>query len=225
MRHCPLAFVDDRADPRLNNEDHHHLARVRRLRQGEEMIVADGKGRWRRAEFNGDSPTPSGPIEVRDRPTPKISVGFALTKSTKPELVVQKLTELGVDRIVPFVSERSVVRWDHNKAAAAHERFSKVSHEAAMQCHQLWLPEIMPVVDFNELIADNRDVALAEAGGDAVSLQRPFVLIGPEGGWSKQELLAVPARVALAGETILRAETAAICAGSLLGALRSGLVS
>ena len=223
MTHRPLVFVEDLDEPRLSDFDHHHLARVRRLRPGEAIVVGDGRGAWREARFAGDSPEPSGPVQHLPRPAPPVAVGFALVKATKPELVVQKLTELGIDRIQPFVAARSVVRWDTAKASAAHERLVKVAREAAMQCHQRWLPEVAPVVDFATAVAAP-GVALAEAGGCPPSLERPFLLVGPEGGWAPDELAAAPATVGLAGETVLRAETAAIAAGALLSALRSGLV-
>ena len=82
-----------------------------------------------------------------------LTIGFALTKGDKPELVVQKLTELGVDRIVPFVAERSVVRWDDDKAARNVERWRAIAREAAAQAHRPWLPEVAEVRPFAEVVA------------------------------------------------------------------------
>jgi 16S rRNA (uracil1498-N3)-methyltransferase len=217
-----LVYVDDLDRPTLADDDHHHLARVRRLRPGQPIVVGDGAGRWRTAAF-GPAPEPTGPIERAERPAPEVGVAFALVKGAKPELAVQKLTELGVDRIVPFVAARSVVRWDQAKADAGHRRLERVAREAAMQSRQAWIPTVEPVASF-AAVADRPGASLAERGGDGPTLDRPFLLVGPEGGWDPSELAVDLPRTALAGG-VLRAETAAIVAGSLLVALRAGLVA
>ncbi|HRW39607.1 MAG: 16S rRNA (uracil(1498)-N(3))-methyltransferase [Acidimicrobiales bacterium] len=218
----PLAFVDDLDRPVLADDDHHHLARVRRVRDGEALVLADGRGSWRPARMAGATPEPVGEVVVAAPPAPAIGVGFALVKGSKPELAVQKLTELGVDRIVPFAAARSVVRWDAAKAAAAQVRLAKVAREAAAQSRRPWLPEVAEVATF-AVAAAEPGAALAERGGEPVGLHHPFVLVGPEGGWSDDERDGRP-HVAL-GPGVLRAETAAIVAGALLVALRAGVVS
>ena len=111
-RQLPFAFVDDLDAPELSPADHHHLARVRRLRDGDRLTVGDGAGRHRRRALRHRPARPTATSCRRRRRSPSLTVGFALTKGDKPELVVQKLVEVGVDRILPFVAERSVVRWD-----------------------------------------------------------------------------------------------------------------
>src|SRR4051794_2925819 len=101
------AFVVDIDTPALDDADRHHLARVLRLGPGDVMTIADGRGRWRGCRF-GDALEPLGPVEHDEPARPEIGVGFALVKGNRPELVVQKLTEIGVDRITPFVADRSV---------------------------------------------------------------------------------------------------------------------
>jgi 16S rRNA (uracil1498-N3)-methyltransferase len=106
-------FVDDLAAPRLAADDRHHLTRVLRLSAGAVVTVADGRGRWRSCRLgSGPDLEVVGDIVADPEPRPAITVAFGLVKGERPELVVQKLTELGVDRIVPFAAERSVVRWD-----------------------------------------------------------------------------------------------------------------
>jgi 16S rRNA (uracil1498-N3)-methyltransferase len=219
----PHAFVVDLDAPELDPEDRHHLARVLRLRAGDGLTVSDGRGRWRPVRF-GDELEPTGPVVTMSEPEPQLTIGFALVKGERPELVVQKLTELGIDRIVPFVAERSVVRWDTERGRKHVERLRKVAREASMQSRRCRLPEVTDVARFSELVAKDRGaVALAEREGQPPSLLCRTVLIGPEGGWSRSELdLSVPT-VAL-GDQVLRAETAAITAASVLTALRSGLV-
>jgi 16S rRNA (uracil1498-N3)-methyltransferase len=218
----PLVYVEDLDHPVLRLDDHHHLARVRRVRDGDPLVLGDGLGSWRTARMHGEEPQPTGELVYSDHPVPTIGVAFALVKGAKPELVVQKLTELGVDWICPFEAARSVVRWDEGKAEAAQARLNKVAREAAMQSRQPWLPMVEPVVPF-AAVAGIEGACLAERGGEAPSLHDPVILVGPEGGWEPRELEVDLPRVSLS-TGVLRAETAAIVAGALLVALRAGRV-
>jgi 16S rRNA (uracil1498-N3)-methyltransferase len=134
---------------------------------------------------------------------------------------VQKLTELGVDRIVPFRAERSVVRWDEAKAARQHQRLVSIARAACAQAHRCWLPVVEPVTDVADLAG--RGAVRLDRGSVGLSLEHPLVAVGPEGGWSAAEREALPSAVGV-GAHVLRAETAAITAGALLGAMRSGMV-
>lgn len=216
----PLVFVDDLDAPALADEDRHHLERVLRMRAGGALTIADGHGRWRTGVLGTDL-EPVGPIEEQVAIDPPLTIGFALVKGDKPELIVQKLTELGIDRIVPFRAERSVVRWDDAKAARAVVRLRAVARSAAMQCHRPRLPVVEDLADLRGL-AQEPGAALADRDGAPPSLAHPFVLIGPEGGWATDERALLPS-VAL-GAHVLRAETAAVTAGVLMTALRARLV-
>ncbi|MGH9281897.1 MAG: RsmE family RNA methyltransferase, partial [Acidimicrobiales bacterium] len=111
------AFVADLDAPALDEDDHRHLERVLRLRPGQAVTVSDGDGRWRSCVWRpGGDLEPAGQVEVEPAPAPPVTVGFALTRGDRPEWVVQKLTEVGVDVIVPIRAARSVVRWDEAKA-------------------------------------------------------------------------------------------------------------
>jgi 16S rRNA (uracil1498-N3)-methyltransferase len=214
--------VADVEAPELDDDALHHLARVRRLHDGAAVTVSDGAGAWRPVRLRGSAGVEiDGDVVRVPRPTPEITVAFALTKGDKPELVVQKLTELGVDRIVPFRAERSVVRWDEAKAARHHQRLVAVARGACEQAHRCWLPVIEPVTDVADLA--RRGSVRLERGPVSVSLDRPVVAVGPEGGWSPAEREALASHAGL-GPHVLRAETAAITAGALLGAMRSGLL-
>lgn len=216
----PHAFVTDLSAPELDPQDRHHFARVVRLRAGDPLTVSNGVGGWRPCRF-GDELEPFGEIRQVVAPQPAVSVAFALVKGERPEWVVQKLTELGVDVIQPFAASRSVVRWDERKAAQNRERLERVAREASMQCRRCYLPRVEPVATF-ATVAALPGAVLAQRGGAAVDLAHPSVLIGPEGGWTPEELAARPT-VAL-GVHVLRAETAAVVAGTLLTGLRAGLV-
>lgn len=219
---APLVFVHDLDAPALDDHDRHHLRRVLRVRDGDTISIGDGKGAWRPAAF-GDELCVAGDTRRVAAPAPGVAVAFALVKGGRPELVTQKLTELGVDRIVPFVAERSVVRWDGERAARHVARLRKVAREAAMQARRPHLPEVAEVVGFADACR-LPGAALAERHGAPPSLDHPTVLVGPEGGWTPAERAHVPATVGL-GDLVLRAETAAIAAATLLCGLRSGLVA
>ena len=215
------AFVPALDNPVLAPEDRHHLERVLRLRRGDLVTVSDGAGGWRPCVF-GAALRPAGAVEHEPAPTPAITVAFGVMKGERPELVVQKLTELGVDRVVPMATARCVVLWDGERGRRHAERLRRVSREAAMQARRAWLPKVDDVRPFAE-VASWEGAALAEGSGAAVSLERPLVLVGPEGGWAPEETGAGLPTVSL-GPHVLRAETAAIVAGALLTARRAGCV-
>ena len=213
----PLVFVDDLTAPALADDDRHHLVKVLRVRPGDALTISDGSGRWRTAVL-GNEIESTGPIVEQPRPTPELTIGFALVKGDKPELIVQKLTELGIDRIVPFRGERSVVRWDDARAAKAVGRLRAVARAAAMQSHRTTLPTIDEVAALSSLAA-LPGAALTDRTGAVPTLDHPVLLVGPEGGWSPDERAMGTPVVAL-GDNVLRAETAAVAAGTLLAALR-----
>jgi 16S rRNA (uracil1498-N3)-methyltransferase len=221
VRAAAHVFVADVESPVLSPDDRHHLERVLRLRAGDSLTVADGAGHWRRCRF-GATVEPIGDVTVEPAPSPPITVGFALTKGERPEWTVQKLTELGVDHIVPFVADRSVVRWEAEKITRNVERLRRVAREAAMQSRRAFLPVVDELTDFAG-VAARRGATLAVPGGAPPDLARPVLLVGPEGGWSDDELARAPATTAL-GPTVLRAETAAVAGAALLTGLRTGLV-
>lgn len=217
-------FVGDLEQPMLDDVDRHHLQRVLRVRAGEAITVSDGAGGVRACRF-GDELEPAEPTRRVERPSPEVTVAFAPTKGDRPEWAVQKLTEVGVDRIVPLVTARSVVRWDDDRVAHHLARLRRVVREAAMQSRRAWLPTVEDVEVFADATA-RPGAVLADLDGEPPSLACPVVLIGPEGGWADEELEQTTARPRVRlGEHVLRTETAAVVAGSLLCALRAGMVT
>ena len=231
--HLFVPAADDLADAvQVDGEDGHHLARVLRLRTGETVTAADGSGTWRPYRITSAAGTvvslaAAGPVGREPALTPRLAVAFALTKGDKPDLVVQKLTELGVDRIVPVLAERSVSRPARDRAGAQTERWRRIAREAARQCRRATLPV---VEDLRPLAAlsGHPSLVVAERGGvPASTLGSPpdgeiLVVVGPEGGLAEAEVDALKpwARLDL-GPHILRAETAALAAAALLAARRS----
>lgn len=217
----PHVIVDDVSAPVLAIDDRHHLERVVRLRAGDPLSVTDGAGAWRWCRF-GPELTVDGEIECVAPPTPRITIAFALVKGQKPELVVQKLTELGVDELVPFVADRSVVRWDEERSRRNTERLRRIAIEASMQSRRVWRPILRDVTTFDALIAEGGFVVAEREGGSPTS-ETTSIMIGPEGGWSDSERQQFTEVVGL-GPGVLRSETAAFAAASILSALRAGLV-
>jgi len=220
----------------------HHLVRVLRIRDGERVVASDGRGSWRWCLVS-DGPAagsvapgegssgPSGPLrvagEVRIDPPPQLTltVGFAPVKGERPEWVVEKLTELGVDHIVVLSTDRAVVRWRDDRAGRALARLEVAARQAAAQSRRVRLPVVEGPWTLEELAANVPDgaLSLAEPGGGPPSLRHHAVAVGPEGGWSERELaLDLPKTGFLPG--VLRSETAAMAAGLTLGALRAGTV-
>lgn len=214
-------FVEDLDTLGLRADDEHHLFRALRLRPGEAVTAGDGAGRWRLCQVAGHALEAVAEVEVEPRPQPPIAICFGVPKADRPEWIVQKLTELGVDEIVPMTTRHTVVRWDDAKAARAAERLTEVARGAAMQSRRAWLPVVAPLTPFDEAVA-RPGAAVAHPGGIEPSLDRPVVLIGPEGGWADEELAAAPATVGL-GPLNLRTETAAVAAGVRLCALREAV--
>lgn len=220
----PHVFVEDIDRPEMSEVDEHHVTRVLRLSAGAALTICDGKGSWRTARLRGGNGIePDGPVITVAPRAEELTLGFALVKGERPELVVQKATEVGIDVIVPFVAERSVVRWDQSRAARNGQRLTRVAREAAMQSRRCRLPVVSPVTAFSEL-ASVPGAAGAERGAAPLTLSTTTLLIGPEGGWSEGERSLLAVRVGL-GAHVLRAETAAITGAALLAGLHAGLVA
>jgi len=226
-------FVEDLTHPTLSPDDVHHLGRVLRLRDGEEVIVSDGAGHWARTSWRGGTRSGGGTggvgdgsVQFEDAASPALTVAFAPVKGERPEWVVQKLTELGIDRIVPLVSERSIVRWEGGRGKPAVRRLRRVAREAAGQCRRVWLPDVSEVTTFAELggLGAPGEVVLAQLSGDRPRVTQRVVAVGPEGGWSGPELSAGLPTVGF-GLSVLRAETAAVTAAALMVSLRTGTVA
>lgn len=213
------AFVADIAHPVLDDDDRHHLLRVLRLGRDEAVGVSDGVGGWRVCRHAGDGVLePLTDVQRESEPAVEIAIAFAPVKGERVEWVVQKLTEFGVDRIVPFTSERSVVRWDHTRAAKQHERLGRVAREAAMQSRRVRLPIVEPLTTFAD-VAARRGACLADPDGGPIALSHPLVIVGPEGGFSPREVDTVAHKVRLSSG-VLRAESASLAASVLINALR-----
>jgi 16S rRNA (uracil1498-N3)-methyltransferase len=215
----------------IDGDDGHHLQRVRRVRTGEHVTVADGRGRWRLYNVMSSDAgviTVNAVSRVQTEPKvrPALAIAFGLTKGSKADVVVQQLTELGVDRILPVIAQRSVTRWDDARAAAATVRFGRVAREAAAQSRRARLPAVAAPAAVATLagrpglmVADRLG---SDRGHDEALGDEWLVLVGPEGGLAPEELDALGRPPAIAvGPHVLRAETAAVAVAAVLTARRA----
>jgi 16S rRNA (uracil1498-N3)-methyltransferase len=204
-------LVDDLDHPELTEEAEHHLTRVLRLRDGRVVTVTDGCGRWRACRLELGSLVVEGDIrDGADRPS--ITIAAAVPKGDRVDWMVQKLTELGVARIVLLRCERSVVNWEGERAERQLERLRRISIGALQQSRGVWMPAIQAPVAAAEVLPQ---MPAAEPGGDRLAVGATMVAIGPEGGWSESELAAAGGTVDL-GPGVLRVETAAVTAAVLM---------
>ncbi len=203
---------------------------VLRRTVGSDITVFNGTG----VEATARIVTPSGSsatFEVTDVATPDrnppvfLTFGLAMLKGDRFEVALQKLTELGVGRIVPLLTERAVVSFDDARAWAKREdRYARIVREAAEQSERVNLPDIAGPTTLAEFLHTQPAIVLVERSasvplGTIAPGVTAAIAVGPEGGWSdrEQELIASNAtRTASLGQLILRAETAAIVAAGTL---------
>jgi 16S rRNA (uracil1498-N3)-methyltransferase len=207
-------FVQRLESPQLVPEDEHHLDRVLRLDQNDPITVSDGNGRWATARWSRRRGLELTSQIFSERQRPTLTIGCAIPKGERPELLVQKLTELGIDRISLFETARSVVHWDDERRSKRAERLTRVALEAAMQSRRTFLPRV-EFTTFDRMI-QRIGMTLAEPGGrDPIDEAVRGILIGPEGGFDSEELDVALPKISLSRH-ILRVETAAIVAAAML---------
>jgi 16S rRNA (uracil1498-N3)-methyltransferase len=207
-------FVEDISHPVLTDGDVHHLSRVLRLKNGEVITCSDGHGAWRVTHWKDGAVESVSEVVTEPERSISLTVAIAPVKGDKTDLTIEKLVEIGIDRIAILQPlERSVVRWASDKTSQVMDRYRRIALAAAMQSRRVYLPEIMGPVSLGALGVDA--VAMAEPGGQASWDGVRTLVIGPEGGFSPNELASSLPTIDL-GSTILRAETAAIVGASLM---------
>jgi len=226
----------------LPSDEANHLCRVLRIVNGNRIELLDGRG----GRFQGEC------IEVaRERvivritnlqtnspPVPLIRMGVALGKSNKWEKMIRPLTELGVSRMTPLLTDRTEGAFSSQKLKDKSDRWTKLAKEACKQSGNPWLPSFDKPVVFDEIISSPEEgevrmlASLSDLESESrhLSITHPSVtnqlsiFIGPEGGWSKEEeRKAKKAGFSFftMGPHVLRIETAAVCA---LAVARKGLL-
>ena len=211
----------------LDADDTRHLVTVLRARSGAEVSVSDGRGTIWSATFEGVTDGAArvalGSSLVRPAPSPLLTVVHALPKQRKLDDVVQRLTEVGVDRIVPVHSRRSQVELDERRAAKAVARWRAVALAAAKQARRAWLPQVDEVGEWDSAFsADDLGVVCWEESTVGLrtalsGLMQPAAVvigIGPEGGLTADEVALTGLLHASLGRSVLRTETAALVAAA-----------
>jgi 16S rRNA (uracil1498-N3)-methyltransferase len=212
----------------LGPEARRYLADVLRLSPGTRIEVFDGRGGRYGAEIGpGFEWVALGPREAAPAASVEIALVVALAKGEKMDLVVQKATELGVARLLPFEAERSVIRLEPGKGEERASRWRRIAAEAARQCGRADLPEVAapaPLAGALGALAPGTRVFVFHPGGGRIEgggAAAVAAVVGPEGGLTEAEVRtcedAGGIRAGL-GPRVLRAETAAIVAVALLQA-------
>lgn len=223
----PHLFTDHEVT--IQGDDVHHIVNVMRARVGEEILVSDGAGRTARAKLALLSPKEVKAevvewlTEQRELPI-RVTIGQGLPKGEKMEWILQKGTELGAYSFFPFSSERTIVKLDAKKEAKKLERWRKIVKEAAEQSHRAVLPELLPPATFREVLKAAKEytrcaIAYEKEGSttlhqvlEEMSVEDSLlVLVGPEGGFSTDEVAQAESMGFLTvslGPRILRTETA-----------------
>jgi 16S rRNA (uracil1498-N3)-methyltransferase len=223
-------------------EDARHLVKVLRSRVGDRFIAADGQGREVLAEIAEIGRDEVRAVILEERkptPEPKVSIWVAqsLPKADKMDTILQKGTEIGVARFLPFRSARTIVQYDDRKEEKRTERWRKIIKEAAEQAHRSRMPDVAAPVSWKELlgIVPRTELAMIcyekeSANGIKALLKRHaagrgptqgplMIIIGPEGGFDEREVdeaLAAGCEAVSLGPRILRTETAALVAAAAI---------
>ena len=235
----PPVFLADRAALAsdvvvLSGPEGRHAAAVRRLRPGERADVADGAGLVAECVVAGAARDGGLELTVQARrrvpyPDPAITVVQAIPKGDRGELAVEEMTEVGVDRIVPWTAARCVAVWQGARGERSLDKWRLTAREAAKQSRRAWIPEIpgpAATADVVRLIAGAACAIVLEPGASTSlgHLTLPesgdlLVVVGPEGGITAEESAAFQAAGAIGGRlgpTVLRTSTAGTVAAAIL---------
>jgi 16S rRNA (uracil1498-N3)-methyltransferase len=209
--------VADVATPVLSRDAAHHLFKVLRATEGEEIVLTDARGSWTFASVGPQSIARTTEVFVDPVEVP-VTLYIAPLKGDRSELVIAKATELGVTHIVPLLSERVVVKFKGDARDKAVARWRRISDEALGQCRRTYAVTFENPVTPAEVPAH---VAISDFGSSEGLGGITAIAVGPEGGWGPKEWGATRTRVGF-GPTVLRAETAGLVAATLLVSNRAG---
>ncbi|OZV84351.1 16S rRNA (uracil(1498)-N(3))-methyltransferase [Micromonospora echinospora] len=219
----------------LDGPEGHHAATVQRLRVGEELLLADGRGGTAAAVVTAVG---RGALDLTvtsrgyvDAAVPRIVVVQGIAKGDRGELAVQAMTEVGVDEIVPWAASRSVTQWRGERGVRAREKWVATAREAAKQARRAWLPVVAGSPDESTATVAARISGAAagfvlheEAQDRLTTVELPpageiVLVVGPEGGIAPAELDAFQTaggRPVRLGPAVLRTSTAGVAALSVL---------
>jgi 16S rRNA (uracil1498-N3)-methyltransferase len=222
---------------RLDGPEGHHAATVQRLRAGEALLLADGRGGVATAVVEAVGRAGLD-LRVTGRrrvpaPDPRLVVVQGIAKGERAELAVQAMTEVGVDAVVAWPAARSVAQWRGERGERALQRWRSTAREAAKQARRAWVPPVLgpePTAEVARRLARGYGYVLHEEATARLStVELPAsgevtLVVGPEGGIAPEELAAFEAAGAVAvrlGAEVLRTSTAGAAASAAL-AVRLG---
>jgi len=219
----------------ITGDDHKHLFKVLRLKIGDEVLVNDLKG----IDFLGkiiSVDKESTIVELKRRILENneselsITLYQGLPKAGKMDLIVQKNTELGVTRIVPVITERVIVK--NSSEYKKMDRLRRIVFEASKQSKRSMIPSIMEPIEFKEALSlmlahdvlivpyeNAENYGLLKLKEEIPFIKSCGILIGPEGGFSNEEIEELEkngAKIVTLGKRILRTETAGFAAVTML---------
>lgn len=218
----------------VKGDELHHARDVMRLREGDKITVFDGTGMEYTGTIDKVGKMEMTAVIINSSETPgekcRLTLLQAVPKASKMDLIIEKATELGVSRIVPVITSRTVMKM--SEGGNRTQRWNKITMVAAKQCGRSVFPEIAPVSDFKDALSylegcdlslipclyeGNRPIKDVIKGRNPVSV---CVLIGPEGDFTAPEVRMAVERGAIPvilGNEVLRSETAAVTVLSVLG--------
>jgi 16S rRNA (uracil1498-N3)-methyltransferase len=213
-----------------------HIRKVLRLKAGDEILVFNGLGKEYEGTIAEEEPS-SVVIKInniflsrRDSPL-QITLAQSLLKGEKMDYLIQKATELGAQEVIPFFSSRSVPVLEKSRRMERYHRWERIAIEASKQCGRGVVPKIGPLQDYSGMLQiaspdslrlilwEREGIKLKEELEKSKGKKNIFFVIGPEGGFSPQEVREaeevgfIPVTL---GRRILRAETASLCLLSIL---------
>lgn len=211
-----------------DKKDINHLKNSFRMNIGDEIRVVDGEKEYRCKIISLDKKEILGEIEeiLEDSysTSVKVDIALGLLKNDKMDLSIQKLTEIGINKIIPMKTKRTIVKVNEKK-----DKWSVISAEALKQCQGVRRVEITEPTNLKDINYDEYDIVFLPyegANGSKITdydnldkLKKILYLIGPEGGFDDSEvefLQKKEVKVISLGKRILRAETAAIVAGGVI---------
>ncbi|WGX77224.1 16S rRNA (uracil(1498)-N(3))-methyltransferase [Paraclostridium bifermentans] len=220
----------------IEGEDVKHISKVLRCRIGEELEICDNDNNEYICEITNidKSQVELNIVEVVDikrESDLKIKVYQGLPKGPKMEMILQKLTEVGVDEIILVQTKRTVVKVDDKKEDKKIERWERIIYEAAKQSKRGKIPKLRGVLSFKEALADMKenDFNIAPYENErtksikqaikGVDIKNIGIFVGPEGGFEDTEIKAIEeigGQSVSLGPRILRTETASLVASSIV---------
>ena len=221
----------------LTGPEGRHAATVRRVKVGEEVHLADGRGTRARCTVLGlGQDVVRLRVDAREtepEPAPRLVLVQALAKGDRGELAVELATEVGVDEVVPWQAERCIVKWDGPRGEKAWRRWGSTARAAGKQSRRSRHPVVSPWVSTEELlarVATSPTLLLHETASEPLaSVPLPdagdlLLVVGPEGGLTDREVDALTSAGAVAvrlGRSVVRTSTAGAAAISVVSARTS----